>query len=131
MQERDKLIRQIKKDLASETKSKLTSQLEDKVKLDNGILYYLLPEGGRAIFAAQEMVPAILKAVHDSRVGGHLGMFKSREMILERYFWPGLCKDVQEHIQYYGYTCGNMPWRSLHYNRLSGCAAPVSSRSMA
>ena len=26
-------------------------------------------------------------------------MFKSRERILERYFWPGLRKDVQEHVQ--------------------------------
>ena len=67
--------------------------------MDNGILYYLQPKGGRAIFAAQEMVPAILKGAHDSKVGGHLAMFKSRERILERYFWLGLCKDVQEHMQ--------------------------------
>ena len=26
-------------------------------------------------------------------------MFKSRERILKRYFWPGLRKDVQEHVQ--------------------------------
>ena len=99
MQEKDELIGPIKRDLASEEKMKLTKQLEDKVKVDNGILYYLRPEGGRAIFAAQEMVPVILKAAHDSKVGGHLSMFKSRERILERYFWPGLCKDVQEHVQ--------------------------------
>ena len=79
LQESDELINRIKRDLASGEKTKLTKQLEDKVKLDNGILYYLRPEGGRAIFAAQEMVPAILKAAHDSKVGGHLGMFKSRE----------------------------------------------------
>ena len=110
MQEKDELIKQIKKDLASEKKTKLTSQLEDKVKLDNGILYYLRPEGGRAIFAAQEMVPAILKAAHDSRVGGHLGMFKSRERILERYFWPGLRKDVQDHVQACRECARVKPW---------------------
>ena len=90
LQEKGVLICKIKRDLASEEKTRLTKQLEDKVKVDNGILYYLRPEGGRAIFAVQDMVPAILKAAHDSKAGGHLGMFKSREIILERYFWPGL-----------------------------------------
>ena len=75
----------------------LTKQLEDKDKLDNGILCYLRQDGGRAIFATQEMVPAILKEAHNSK--SHLGMFKSRERILERYFCPGLPKDMQEHMQ--------------------------------
>ena len=52
LQEKDELIGRTKRDLASGEKTKLTKQLEDKVKVDNVILYYLRPGGGRAIFAA-------------------------------------------------------------------------------
>ena len=84
LQEKDELICRIKRDLASEEKTTLTKQLENKVKVDNVILYYLRPGGGRAIFAAWEMVPAILKAAPDSKVGGHLGMLNP-----ETGFWKG------------------------------------------
>ena len=56
------------------------------------------------------MVPAILKAAPDSKVGGHLGMFKSRERILERYFWPGLSNDVQEYVEACRECARVKPW---------------------
>ena len=37
-------------------------------------------------------------------------MFKSREIILERYFWLGLRKDVQEHVQACRECARVKPW---------------------
>ena len=37
-------------------------------------------------------------------------MFKSRERILERYFWPGLRKVVKEHLQACRECARVKPW---------------------
>ena len=32
--------------------------------------------------------------------GGHMGLFKTSERILDRYFWPSLSHDVEMHIKH-------------------------------
>ena len=67
--------------------------------VENGILFFIKPEGGRAIFAPKQLHRKIIRAAHNSLLGGHMGLFKTRERILERYFWPGMQKDLQDHIK--------------------------------
>lgn len=43
----------------------------------------------------------ILEACHDSPLAGHFGVFKTTARISERYYWPGLRKDVR----YFVKTC--------------------------
>ncbi|CAM5098094.1 unnamed protein product [Natator depressus] len=31
---------------------------------------------------------------HDSLLGGHLGIFKTRNMLTSKYYWPGVTKDI-------------------------------------
>ena len=75
-----------------------------------GILFRKKNDGGRAIVAAQSMVPAIMKAAHDSRLGGHLGCFKTRERILDRYYWPTVRQDVEEHVRSCTECAKVKPW---------------------
>ena len=35
------------------------------------------------------LVPRILKSIHSSPTGGHLGIFKTVEKVRERFYWPG------------------------------------------
>lgn len=40
----------------------------------------------------------ILKACHSGPTAGHLGRTKTFYKISERYYWPGLYKDVKEFV---------------------------------
>ena len=56
------------------------------------------------------------------------GMFKSRERILERYSWPGLRKDVQEHVQACRECAKVKPWTKparISIKPISLAAAPT------
>ena len=35
------------------------------------------------------LLPQILKSIHSSPTGGHLGIFKTVEKVHERFYWPG------------------------------------------
>ncbi|KAJ8023192.1 hypothetical protein HOLleu_38300 [Holothuria leucospilota] len=45
---------------------------------------------------------AILKVAHDIPMGGHLGIQKTRERILENFYWPGIFSDVSKYCR----SCG-------------------------
>ena len=64
----------------------------------NGVLYFKSPEGKLAILAPREIRQDILQSAHNSLLGGHMGLFKTRARILERYYWPKMEKDLKEHI---------------------------------
>lgn len=41
----------------------------------------------------------ILEACHDSRVGGcHFGRDKTLDKIVKRYYWKGVCTDVEKWV---------------------------------
>ena len=38
--------------------------------------------------------PMVLQLAHDIPLGGHMGIKKTKDRILQRYYWPGIFKDV-------------------------------------
>lgn len=46
-----------------------------------------------------ELVPLILKYFHESPVGGHLGVYKTREKIRQYFIWKGMDKEIRKRIQ--------------------------------
>ena len=50
------------------------------------------------IIAPQDMQEEILKAAHCTIWGGHAGIWKTNERILDQYWWPTLMKDIQEFV---------------------------------
>ena len=41
--------------------------------------------------------PLVLRLTHDIPTAGHLGVTKTRNRMLQRYYWPGVFKDVAEY----------------------------------
>lgn len=41
----------------------------------------------------------LLKEVHDSPIGGHVGIRKTLWKLAQHYYWPGMRKDVQQYVQ--------------------------------
>ena len=44
------------------------------------------------------LVPQILKSIHSSPTGGHLGIIKTAEKVPERFYWPGFQEDIKRFI---------------------------------
>ena len=41
----------------------------------------------------------VLRLVHDIPLGGHLGITKTKDRILERYYWPGVFQSVKQYCR--------------------------------
>ena len=71
--------------------------------IDNGILYRRLRQTGEpdrvVLFAPPTMRDAILQEAHGTALSGHGGTLKTKERILQSYFWPGMDQDIQTHLK--------------------------------
>jgi hypothetical protein len=77
----------------------LWAQWDRLIHSTSGVLYRRWTEEGRLV-KYQLVTPRafreeIMKALHDSVTGGHLGMFKTSEKLRERFYWPGWQTDVE------------------------------------
>ena len=57
---------------------------------DNGMDQFVVP---------QHIKPRILEEMHDSTWGAHLGIARTYEKVLQKYWWDGLKADVENWIQ--------------------------------
>jgi hypothetical protein len=100
LQQQDELISKLIHDLKSGANSSpLFQRLSKKLALTNDILWHT----GRsrpAIFAPKCLQGQIMTAAHNSLAGGHMGIFKTHERILEKYYWPSMTRDIGEHIKF-------------------------------
>ena len=73
--------------------------------LDNGILYRRLRRTGEldrvVLFAPPTMRESIsiFQEAHGAALSKHGGTFKTKERILQSYFWPGMDQDIQTHLK--------------------------------
>jgi transposase InsO family protein len=66
--------------------------------LRNNILFHKKAEYIR-IFVPKVLQDQILQSAHNSLAGGHMGIFKTKNRVLARYFWPSLDTDLKAHIK--------------------------------
>ena len=70
--------------------------------VENEIVWRRLKRGGEAhkvvIFLPQALVNDVLTDAHDHKFSGHEGTFKTKERLLNCYYWPGMDKDIQQYI---------------------------------
>ena len=109
LQSGDPLIAKIKEKLR-EGPEKEVKDLREQVQIKNGVVFAKHPSGTTAIFAPQVLVPQILQAAHNSRLGGHMGLFKTSARILEKYYWPSMLRDIKEHIRLCQECQRTKPW---------------------
>jgi hypothetical protein len=71
--------------------------------MENGLLWRRLKRKGDTahivLFVPESMRMDILKEAHGGQFTGHDGIFKTRERILNCYYWPGMDKDINEFIK--------------------------------
>lgn len=72
----------------------------DQLIVQNNILYYLYEaensEMTMLLVAPFEVRSKNLEHLHDSRIGGHLGRYKTLASVKRRFFWPGMTSDVNQ-----------------------------------
>ena len=77
----------------------------ERVTLNNGVLYYSESNSesekiNRQWIQNKELKEQILQSIHDNRMGGcHFGRDKTREKVCSRYFWHGICEDIDKYIK--------------------------------
>ena len=98
MQREDMHLARLRDDLAKDA-SKVPSRLRDRLTLHNGILFFLKESGKFAIFAPNCIRNDLIRSAHNSLLGGHMGIFKCRERILEKFYWPSMDGDIKAHIK--------------------------------
>ena len=87
-----------------------TSVMQGLVKLhandcfmENGLLWRRLKRQGDTahlvLFVPESMKMEILKEAHGGQFTGHDGIFKTKERILNCYYWPGMDKDINDFLK--------------------------------
>jgi transposase InsO family protein/ribonuclease HI len=71
--------------------------------MENGLLWRRLKRKGDTahivLFVPSSMRLDILKEAHGGQLTGHDGIFKTKERILNCYYWPGMDRDINEFIK--------------------------------
>lgn len=75
-------------------------------KIDDGKLYiHFEPRNQRKPLISWKLVVPnsarmnVLNECHDDPKSGHFGVFKSKERVLQRYYWPGVSIDVAKYVK--------------------------------
>lgn len=58
----------------------------------------------------------VLKENHDSATAGHLGVRKTGDRIANRYFWPGMFRDIKKYVS----QCESCQKYKVSQQKLSG-----------
>ena len=71
--------------------------------VEDGLLWRRLRRPGEAdrvvLYAPPDFRTDILEQAHGTALAGHDGQLKTKERIMQSYFWPGLDGDVQQHVR--------------------------------
>lgn len=92
-QESDPHLGQVKKDLRE------GRQVKPYVLKDDVLCCRIRKGQELKIAVPTELVPLIFKYFHESPVGGHLGVYKTREKIRQSFIWKGMDKEIRKRIQ--------------------------------
>ena len=86
-----------------------------QIVLENDILWYNWIQDGteRKLFIIPSAMKSIvLNLAHDNSLAGHFGREKTYERIARNFYWPGMRRDIEEHVRGC-YACN----RSKHLRR--------------
>nr|KAJ0228165.1 hypothetical protein LSAT_V11C100046520 [Lactuca sativa] len=86
----DSFIQQVKKDICEEGKH------HKGYTMEGGKLMY---KGRLVIPQKSELIPKLLKEFHDSVMGGHAGELRTYQRLAAEWYWVGMRKSVQKHVQ--------------------------------
>ncbi len=68
----------------------------------NGVVWKRLGANGQhrsVLLVPQHLIPDILHEAHGHFLSGHFGVSKTKQRLLQSYYWPNMEKDISEHLQ--------------------------------
>lgn len=71
--------------------------------ISQGILFKCLSDdelGEPQIYVPREMRKQILHDCHNTDLSGHLGTRRTLARVTQKYYWPGLSKEVIDHVRF-------------------------------
>jgi transposase InsO family protein len=69
----------------------------------------------------QEMVAEVLRACHDDALAGHLGVTKTVDNVMRRYWWPTVYKDTRNWVS----SCGSCAQKKTARVAMAGRLQPI------
>ena len=99
LQSEDELIADLKRDYAADSQDPQFLKLRPFLHLENEILYHISKDGIYRVFAPKSIQSEILQSAHNSLLGGHMGIYKTTQRIINSYFWPSMTHDIELHIK--------------------------------
>jgi hypothetical protein len=88
---------------ADENQRRIVYQMSTDCFLEHDVLWKRIKERtgpGRVVVLLPEvLVPVVLQEAHGQLLTGHDGVYKTKQRILQSYFWPSMDKDINSHLQ--------------------------------
>ncbi len=57
------------------------------------------PDAEYVMCAPMSMRGYIMNGCHDNPLAGHLGLSKTYDIIQKQFYWPGMYRDTEAHIE--------------------------------
>lgn len=79
-----------------------TSPTYPHFAVNRGLLYQIVKRNDEVheqLLVPQPYRTTVLNLAHTHPLGAHLGMEKTKERILQRFFWPGIHKDIENYCR--------------------------------
>ena len=86
----------------------------ERLRVHNGVLFRLFEMSGTQAVRWQIILPKVyirlvLNVLHDSKVGGHMGMGKTLSKVRLKYHWYGMSSDIRAYIRSCNICARNKP----------------------
>jgi hypothetical protein len=107
-QDKDELLRNLRLYLLNKilptnaTLSQLIYRLAQDCFVLNGVVWKRLGASHQfrsVLLVPQHLIPHILREAHCQFLAGHFGVSKTKERLLQSYYWPNMEKDILDHLQ--------------------------------
>ena len=92
----------------SESRKRAICKFSENICLEDGVLFYMqfdnkdkqTVKSKCQWISDEKKQKQVLQSLHDDPAGGcHFGRDKTRDKVSSRYFWHGLCDDIDDYIK--------------------------------
>lgn len=93
---------------------------------EDDLLFYQSPDGGPArLYIPTSMRDSVIQEAHDINISGHLGMDKTLERVMRRFYWPSIEATVRAYVRAYVSTCEACQRNKPSNRRPAGLLQPL------
>ncbi len=107
-QDKDEILRGLRLYLlnkslpTNKTLAQLVHRMSQECFVLNGVIWHRLGANHQhrsVLLVPQHLIPDILHEAHGHFLAGHFGISKTKEQLLQSYYWPNMESDISEHLR--------------------------------